>query len=321
MGNEMTDRRIHSDAAASAEALRCEIASVVLKNPLIAASGCYGFGYEMAAYYPPATFGAIAMKALTLEPRAGNPGPRIAECEAGILNAVGLQNPGVETALRVQIPRAAAYGVPLIANVAGATAEAYPELCSRLSEAPIVALELNLSCPNVREGCLAFGVYPASIEAITRACRAATDKAIWVKLSPNVHNIEDCARAAEAGGADAVSLINTLLGMALDLKTRRPILRNNHGGYSGPGVKAVALRMVNDVFRSVRIPVVGMGGIARAEDVLEFIMAGASAVQLGTCLLRDPYAPLRILEELPSCMARYGIRSLRELKGTLQLWT
>lgn len=300
--------------------LKVKVGALELMNPLIMASGTFGFGEEMRAYMDIARLGGISTKGFTLRPRAGNPPPRVAECRAGMLNAVGLQNPGLEYVLEHELPAMARAGATIIANVAGSLPEDYVAVCRALQGSAVAAIELNLSCPNVSQGCMAFGSDPEAIERLTAACAAVSSIPLWVKLTPNVTSVTDCALAAERGGAAALSLINTLLGMAIDIESRRPVLRNNTGGYSGPAVKPVALRMVSEVYRAVKIPVVGMGGISCAEDVLEFLIAGAAAVQIGTATLVDPYLPARILEALPAALERIGARSAAELTGTLELW-
>ncbi len=300
--------------------LTVEVGPQTFKNPLIAASGTFGFGEEMQTFMDISRLGGISTKGFTPKPRAGNPSPRVAECKAGMLNSVGLQNPGLDYVIRHELPLMQRAGATIIANVAGDSLEDYVMMCEALQNSPVKCIELNLSCPNVKNGCIVFGTDPNMIEILTRACVEVSRIPLWVKLTPNVGSVSACAAAAKRGGAAAVSLINTLLGMAVDLETRRPVLRNNTGGYSGPGIKPVALRMVNEVYRSVDIPIVGMGGISTAEDVLEFIMAGASAVQIGTATLIDPMVFERVLADLPLVMFRYGIRSLKELRGSLKLW-
>lgn len=300
--------------------LSVRVGELELKNPLIAASGTFGFGREMSQYMDLSRLGAIATKGFTNEVKAGNPPVRVAECRCGMLNAVGLQNPGLEHVLEHELPFMAGEKACIVANIAGACQEDYVSICRRLEARPIAAIELNLSCPNVKQGCLSFGVDPYAIESVVSTCKAVSSHPIWVKLTPNVTSIVETAKAAESGGADAISLINTLLGMAVDLRTRRPVLRNNTGGYSGPAIKPVALRMVSEVYHAVKIPVVGMGGIESASDVLEFIMAGASAVQIGTALLRNPDVFEEILESLPQEMERYGVHNLRDFCGSLKLW-
>lgn len=298
-----------------------KLGKVSLENPLIAASGCFGFGEELKHYVPATSFGAVVTKAFSLKPRAGNPPIRVAECEAGMLNAIGLQNPGLDIVLSKELPNLQAQNATIIANIAGESEQEYIELCQVLDkEEAVVAVELNLSCPNVKAGCMSFGTEPEMITRLTRACRAVTTKDLWVKLTPNVSDIVSCALAAEEGGASAISMINTLLGMLVDIKTRRPVLRNNTGGYSGPAIKPVALRMVQQTYQAVSIPIVGMGGISSAEDVIAFVMAGATAVQIGTALLVDPYISVKINKELNLLLDDLGEDKLSDLTGTLQLW-
>ncbi|MDR1465704.1 MAG: dihydroorotate dehydrogenase [Oscillospiraceae bacterium] len=290
---------------------------VSLQNPIIAASGVFGYGEEFAAFYDSNILGAFSCKGTTLEPRFGNESPRTAECTAGMLNAVGLQNPGVAAVLGIELPRLRKhYRQPLIANIGGFSLEEYAQCCDRLSASPSVDLvELNISCPNVHGGGLAFGTDPACAAQVTAACKAVCRKPLIVKLSPNVTDIAAVALACEAAGADGLSLINTLLGMRLDLRTRKPVLSTGAGGFSGPAVFPVALRMVYQVYAAVRIPILGMGGVASARDVIEMMLAGAAAVQVGAANLTDPFACPKILADLPAEMERLGIDSLREIVG------
>lgn len=296
------------------------VGDLTFDNPVIAASGTFGFGGELAPYYDLSVLGGICTKGLTLRPRAGNPPPRVAETASGMLNAVGLQNPGIESFLEKELPRMLSYGSRIIANIAGQELCEYSELARLLDQTEVDAVELNLSCPNVSAGCLAIGSEPHLIEEVTAACREVTDKPLWVKLTPNVTHIALCAQAAERGGADAVVLINTLLGLAVDLATERPILRNNTGGLSGPAIKPVALRMVKEVYDHTDIPIVGLGGIARAEDALEFMLCGASAVQVGTASLVDPGMIFRLPGEMAEIASQYGYSRLAEYTGRLQFW-
>lgn len=296
------------------------IGNLKLDNPFIAASGTYGFGREAAGMVDLSVWGGICSKGVTMEPRKGNPPPRVAETPSGMLNSVGLQNPGVRAFIETELPFMLAQKPAVIVNVAGSAAADYEAVCRLIDETDAPAIELNLSCPNVNAGCMSFGAEPTNVEAITRLIRDLTDKTILVKLTPNVTSIADAARAAEAGGADAVSLINTLLGMAVDAETRRPVLRNNTGGLSGPAVKPVALRMVQEVYRAVKIPIVGMGGISNAVDAAEFMIAGAAAVQIGTHNLISPAAISDIVRDFSRWLAGHGFRSAAELTGTLQLW-
>ena len=293
------------------------LCGIKLKNPVLAASGTFGFGREYNEFYDVGRLGGIVGKGLTLEPREGNDGTRIAETPSGMLNCVGLQNPGVEAFIKDELPFMLGRGCAAIANAAGSTVSDYEPIAERLDETDVDMIELNISCPNVKNGGMAFGVLPKSVEEVTAAARKHCRKPLMIKLSPNVADIADNARAAEAGGADAVSLINTLTGMAVDLATRRPVLGNVTGGLSGPCVKPVALRMVRQAQKAVKIPVVGLGGISTAADALEFILCGATAVQVGTANIADPFAALRVVEGLAEEMEKLGIKDLGELRGAL----
>ena len=299
--------------------LTVEVGQVKLKNPLIAASGCFGFGREADAFMDISTLGGIAAKAVTREVRRGNEPVRVAETASGMLNAVGLQNPGIQRYLTDELPFMEDKDVFIIQNIAGDTVEDYVELAKRLKPTSIPVLEMNLSCPNVAHG-LSFGADPVLIKEVVTAVRSVWDRALWVKLTPNITSIVDAASAAKEAGADAVCLINTLLGMAIDVKTRRPVIRNNTGGLSGPAVKPVALRMVSEIYRQVDIPIVGMGGIMSATDVIEFMLAGASAVQIGTANLIHPTIMPRILSDLEHWLEEEGIMDISSLTGTLELW-
>jgi dihydroorotate dehydrogenase (NAD+) catalytic subunit len=294
-----------------------DICGVRLKNPLIAASGTFGFGGEYGELYDISSWGAIAVKGLTNEPRDGNPPHRIAETASGVLNSVGLQNPGVDAFIRDELPRLTALGVPVIANVAGASAEDYTEAVRKLSGAPIAIVELNISCPNVKRGGAQFGARPDTAAAVTAAVRKVCAHPLMVKLSPNVADIAEIARAVSEAGADAISLINTITGMAIDARTRRPVLANVIGGLSGPAIKPVALRMVRQASRAVSIPVVGMGGVMTGEDAAEFMIAGASAVMIGTANIVDPFAGARIPRELEDFMDENGVEDVNSLVGAL----
>ena len=299
------------------ERLKTELCGITLENPVIPASGTFGFGREFAELYDINILGTFSFKGTTRQPRFGNPTPRIAECTSGMLNAVGLQNPGVEAVIAEELPRIKDYfSKPLMANVSGFSAEEYAETCALLDrEEQIGWLEVNVSCPNVHGGGMSFGTDPEAAARVTRAVRAVTKKPVIIKLSPNVTDIVAVAKACEEAGADGISLINTLLGMRIDLHTRRPVLANRTGGFSGPAVFPVALRMVYQVAGAVGIPVVGMGGVSSAEDVIEMMLAGAVAVEVGAANLVDPYACKRIIEDLPAVMDRYGISTLREIIG------
>lgn len=295
-----------------------KIADVTFKNPVITASGTFGFGKEYAEFYPLSALGGICTKGLTIEERQGNPSPRVAETPSGMLNSVGLQNPGVDYYLQHYDKWLAGQGTVVIANIAGHKLEDYSAMARKISESSADMVELNISCPNVRSGGMAFGVEPASVRRVTEAVKRACNKPVITKLTPNVSNIADNAKAAEDGGADAISLINTLTGMAVDYRTRRPILANNTGGLSGPCVKPVALKMVWDCYNAVKVPIIGLGGIQSYTDVLEFMICGATAVQVGTATLSDPYAAFNIARDLEE-YARANDVDLNELIGTLQL--
>lgn len=299
--------------------LEVNIAGLKLKNPVIAASGTFGFGKEFAQYMDLNKLGGISVKGLTLKPRQGNNPPRIAETPAGILNSVGLQNPGVDAFIKDEIPYLRKYDTAIIANIAGNTIEEYCEMAEKLSEADIDAFELNVSCPNVKQGCVAFGNTVAGISSITKEVKRYCKKPLIVKLTPNVTDIKEIAIAAEANGADAISLINTLLGMAIDIHKRKPILANNVGGLSGPAVKPIAVRMVYEVSNSVKVPVIGMGGIANSDDAIEFMLAGANAVMVGTYNFVEPTGCVEIVEGIKGYMKRYNISDVNELVGKLEL--
>lgn len=294
--------------------LKIEIPGLSLKNPIIPASGCFSFGEEYANYYDLSLLGAIMVKATTVEPRQGNAMPRVAETPSGMLNAIGLQNPGLEVVMAERLPALEKYDVPIIANVAGSTEEDYVAVCARIGEAPNVkAIELNISCPNVKEGGIAFGTDADVAYRLTKAVKAVSSVPIYVKLSPNVTDIVPIAKAIEAAGADGLTMINTLLGMRIDLKTRQPILANQTGGLSGPAIKPVAIRLIHQVSHAVDIPIIGMGGVYTVDDVLEMYMAGASAVAVGTANFTDPYVCPKLITELPKRMDELGIESLSQL--------
>lgn len=308
----MDKARIQSDPR-----LQTKLGDWVLDNPIIPASGTFGFGLEFKDLYDLNILGSISIKGTTREARPGNPLPRIADAPSGMLNAVGLENPGVDLVLHSYLPRMKDFfSKKVIANVSGFSIDDYVTCASKIEEADNVAiLEINISCPNVQGGGMAFGLDPAMAKKVTREVKAACKKPVYVKLSPNVTSIADIARACEEGGADGLSLVNTFLGMRLDLKTRRPLLANRTGGLSGPGIFPLALRMVYDVYEATDLPIIGMGGIAKAEDVLEMVMAGASAVQIGAQNLVDPYVCPRIIQDLPDVMDAYGISSLQDIIG------
>ncbi len=297
--------------------LSVTLAGVTLKNPIIPASGTFGYGREFADAYDLDLLGSFSWKGTTRDPRPGNLQPRIAETAAGMLNAVGLQNPGLEAVLREEVPNIARiFHGPVIANVCGFSLEEYAENCRALEEAePVKILEVNISCPNVHAGGRNFGSDPHSAAAVTRAVRAATKKPVFMKLSPNVTDIAEIARACEAEGADGLCLINTLLGMRIDLNTKRPLLQNRTGGLSGPAVFPVALRMVWDVYEAVKLPLIGCGGVSSAEDAAEMMLAGAAAVEVGAANLRDPWACKTIIEDLPGVCQRLGVNHISDLTG------
>jgi dihydroorotate dehydrogenase (NAD+) catalytic subunit len=296
-----------------------EIAGVVLKNPVIAASGTYGFGREYSGYVDLNRIGGISVKGLTLKPRKGNPTPRIAETPSGILNSVGLQNPGVEAFIRDEIPFLRQYSTKIIANIAGETIDDYAQTAQMLDKEDVDIIEVNISCPNVKKGCISFGSDSYGTKEVTSAVRQNTKKPVMVKLTPNTGDIAAIAAAAESGGADAVSLINTITGMVVDVNTGRPVLCNNTGGLSGPAVRPVAVRMVHEVFKSVSIPVVGMGGITCAEDALQFIIAGARAVMVGTWNFNNPEACVQIAEGIETHLKNRGIADMGKITGSLIL--
>ena len=298
--------------------LKVNIAGVEFKNPIITASGTFGFGKEYGEFYPLSALGGICTKGLTLKKREGNPPPRVAETYGGMLNSVGLQNPGIEHYLAEDDKRLAKEDVVVIANIAGSTLEDYIAIGERINDSHADMVELNISCPNVKQGGMAFGVLPKNVEEVTRAVKNVCKKPVITKLSPNVSCIADNARAAEAGGADAVSLINTLSGIAVNYKTRRPILANNNGGMSGPCVKPVALKMVWECYNAVKIPIIGLGGITTYTDVLEFMICGARAVQVGTANFINPTAAYDIAKDLEKYVEENGT-DINDLVGTLIL--
>ena len=297
--------------------LSVNLCGIELDNPVIPASGTFGYGYEFAELYDINCLGTFSFKGTTKDPRFGNPTPRIAECTAGMINAVGLQNPGVDKVIGEELPKLKqCFHKPVMANVSGFAVEDYAYTCERLDQEEQVGwLEVNVSCPNVHGGGMSFGTDPKAAAEVTRAVKAVTKKPVIVKLSPNVTDIVSIAKACEDAGADGISLINTLLGMRIDLRTRRPIIKNTMGGFSGPAIFPVALRMVYQVAHAVKIPVVGMGGVTTAEDVIEMMLAGATAVEVGAANLVDPYASKKIVEDLPAVMDQYGITNLSEIIG------
>ncbi len=294
-----------------------ELSGVKLDNPVIPASGTFGFGYEFADFYDINILGSISFKGTTKEPRYGNPLPRIAECKRGLINAIGLQNPGIDKVISEELPRLrACFKKPLIANISGFSIDEYKHCCSIIDkEEQVEIIELNISCPNVHNGGMAFGTSPEAAKEVTKAVKAVTKKPVYVKLTPNVTNIVEIAKAVEEGGADGIVLINTLLGMRVSLKTKKPIIANKMGGFSGPAIFPVALRMVYQVYEAVKIPIIGVGGVECAEDVIEMMLAGASAIEVGAANLKNPYVCKEIIENLPAVMDKYGIDSLKEIIG------
>ena len=297
--------------------LKVTLSGLELDNPLIPASGTFGYGYEFAELYDINMLGSFSFKGTTLEPRFGNPTPRIAETPAGMINAVGMQNPGIDRVINEELPRLKkCFHKKVIANIGGFSVAEYAECCARIdAEEQVGLIEVNVSCPNVHNGCMSFGTDPLGISAVTKAVKAVTTKPVYVKLSPNVTDIVPLAAAAAEAGADGISLINTLLGMRIDLRTKKPVIANKMGGFSGSAILPVALRMVYQVYEAVKLPIIGMGGISSARDVVEMMLAGATAVEIGAANLVDPWACPKILAELPSVMAQYGITSLREIIG------
>jgi dihydroorotate dehydrogenase (NAD+) catalytic subunit len=299
---------------------KVNLCGIELSNPVIPASGTFGFGYEFAELYDINMLGTFSFKGTTKEPRFGNPTPRIAECTAGMINAVGLQNPGVEKVISEELPKMkTCFHKPVMANVSGFSVEDYAYTCEKLNGCPEIGwFEVNVSCPNVHGGGMSFGTSPEAAAEVTRAVKKVTTKPVLIKLSPNVTDIVSIAKACEEAGADGISLINTMLGMRIDLRTRRPVIANKMGGFSGSAIFPVAVRMVYQVAGAVKIPVVGMGGVSTAEDVIEMMLAGATAVQVGAANLVDPFACKKIIEDLPAVMEKYNIHSLKEIIGGIR---
>ena len=296
---------------------KVNLCGIELDNPIIPASGTFGFGYEFAELYDINCLGTFSFKGTTKDARFGNPTPRIAECDSGMINAVGLQNPGVEKVISDELPKLAkCFSKPVMANVSGFALDEYAYTCEKLDKEEQVGwLEVNISCPNVHGGGMSFGTSPEAAAEVTREVRKVTTKPIIIKLSPNVTDIVSIAKACEEAGADGISLINTLLGMRIDLKTGKPVIANKMGGFSGAAIKPVGIRMVYQVSNAVKIPVVGMGGVSTAEDVIEYIMAGATAVEVGAANLVNPYVCKEIIDNLPAVMDKYGIKNLNDIKG------
>ena len=296
---------------------KVNLCGIEIDNPVIPASGTFGYGYEFAELYDINCLGTFSFKGTTKEPRFGNPTPRIAECTAGLINAVGLQNPGVEAVINEELPKLKkCFNKPVMANVSGFSVEEYAYTCEILDKEEQVGwLEVNVSCPNVHGGGMSFGTDPKCAAEVTNAVKAVTTKPVIIKLSPNVTDIVEIAKACEEAGADGISLINTLLGMRIDLKTKKPVIANTIGGFSGPAIKPVALRMVYQCYEALNIPIIGIGGISSAEDVIEFMLAGAAACEIGAQNLVEPYACKRIVDELPAVMEKYGIEDLNDIIG------
>ena len=301
--------------------MRVTLAGMTMKNPVVVASGTFGFGREYSQFFDLSELGGICAKGLTLLPREGNPAPRIAETPMGILNSVGLQNPGVDAFIAEELPFLRQYDVKVIANISGNTPEEYGVMCEKLAGAGVDMIEVNISCPNVKAGGLAYGTQPELAAEVTEMAKShAGSVPVMVKLSPNVTDVTEIARAVEAAGADAVSLINTIRGMRIDVNTRRPVLKMNTGGLSGPAVLPVAVRMVWEVSQAVRVPVLGMGGVSKGEDAAQLMLAGASAVAVGTALFADPYTPIKVRDGLEAIAARQGLSAVRELTGAVRPW-
>ena len=299
--------------------LNISFAGIDFKNPVVAASGTFGFGKEYGEYYDISELGGICVKGLTASQRLGNKAPRIAETPMGMLNSVGLQNPGIDAFIKDELPALQSSGTVVIANISGNTIEEYSQMAKKLSDAAVDIIEVNVSCPNVKEGGMHFGTSPDSVAVVTKAVKKSSNVPIMIKLSPNVTDIATIARAAESAGADAISLINTLLGMRIDTATRKPILHNNVGGLSGPAVLPVAIRMVWEVSSAVKIPILGMGGVTDGDTAVEMMLAGASLVGVGTACITDPYAPVTIIRGIEEYLLHNGIEAARELTGKVKL--
>jgi dihydroorotate dehydrogenase (NAD+) catalytic subunit len=300
--------------------LSVDLAGMTMKNPIVVASGTFGFGREYGQFYDLSQLGGICVKGLTAQRREGNPPPRIAETPMGILNSVGLQNPGVDAFIAEELPFLRQYDVKIIANISGNTPEEYGEMCEKLSQAGVDMIEVNISCPNVKAGGLAYGTKPELAAEVTEMAKRHSTVPVMVKLSPNVTDITEIARAVAGSGADALSLINTLRGMRIDVNTRRPVLKMNTGGLSGPAVLPVAVRMVWEVANAVNIPILGMGGVAKGEDAAQLMLAGAAAVAVGTACFADPYAPVRVRDELAAIAEQKGLDKVSDLTGSVKPW-
>ena len=302
--------------------MNVNLCGIELDNPVIPASGTFGYGYEFAEIYDINELGTFSFKGTTREPRFGNPTPRIAECPGGMINAVGLQNPGVEKVISEELPRLKkVFHKPVMANVSGFSVADYAYTCEKLDKEEQVGwLEVNVSCPNVHGGGMSFGTEPCAAAEVTRAVKAVTHKPVIIKLSPNVTDIVSIAKACEDAGADGISLINTMLGMRVNLRTRKPVIANTMGGFSGPAIFPIAVRMVYQVAKAVKIPVIGMGGVSSAEDVIEMMLAGATAVEVGAANLVNPFASRDIVRALPEAMEKYGIKNLKDIIGGIQEW-
>ena len=296
---------------------KVNLSGVVLDNPIIPASGTFGYGYEFAELYDINILGSFSFKGTTKEPRFGNPTPRIAECPAGMINSVGLQNPGIEKVISEELPKLKkCFSKPVVANISGFSVEEYAYCCEKIDkEEQVGIIEVNVSCPNVHSGGMSFGTSPECAAEVTRAVKKVTTKPVYIKLTPNVTSIVEIAKACEEAGADGLSLINTLMGMRIDLKTKKPVIANKMGGFSGKAIFPVALRAVYQVYEAVKIPIIGMGGVSSAEDVIEMMLAGATAVQIGAENLVNPYASKEIVENLPKVMEKYNIESLEKIIG------
>ncbi|MDQ0350549.1 dihydroorotate dehydrogenase (NAD+) catalytic subunit [Alkalibacillus filiformis] len=295
--------------------LAVSLGGLELKNPIMPASGCFGFGKEFSQFYDLNTLGAIAIKAATGEARYGNTTPRVAETSSGMLNAIGLQNPGVDGIIEHELPFLENYETPIIANIAGSTLEEYVHVAEKMAKEQVIkALELNISCPNVKEGGVQFGTDPQLAYEVTSAVKSVSSKPVFVKLSPNVTNVIQIAEAVENAGADGLAMINTLTGMRLDLHSRQPVIANQTGGLSGPAIKPIAIRMIHEVRKQTNLPIIGMGGISSAEDVIEFLLAGADAVAVGTANFKDPFICQKLINELPNTLGNYQFNSIQEVR-------